>query len=312
MPLLGEITSLVYIAGIAKLALLSGITYLLFPELAALALDVFIRPKGSWARAGFLLILTPLAASVIGILLERSLGYGLSSIVLCITLVLLIIKILDSPVAPAISAGLLPIVLEEGSLIYPLAIFLGISLLVTILFLYSRIFSRWIERLPMRPDEVDDMVEKVPRHYEWIPFFFFFLLGAFFLVKMTGLRFILFPPLVVIAYEMLAHSAVCPWASKPVLLTAGCMLTAFSGVLAVLFLGTGPLAAILSVTVAAGIIRVFKLHAPPMAAIGLLPFVIFHPDFSFPFAVGGGTLLLVVIFLLYRTFSLRRGASPSS
>ena len=304
--LIGELTALAYIGGVSEAAVLTGISYLLFPELAALSYDVFTRPTGTWARAPFLLVATPLLTAVIGLLIEQHLGYGAVSVLLSIALALLVIKLLNSPIAPAIPAGLLPIVLEEKSWWYPAAILFGTSLLVLGLYIYKKVFS---ELLPPSKDTaslIDDIVEQPPKQYAWLPFFIVFLLADVYLAKLTGLRFIMFPPLIVIAFEMFAHSDVCPWVAKPVLLVIACMLAATAGVGAVMVLGNHPVAVMLVMAVAMFIIRSFRLHAPPAVAVGLLPFVIEHPDFSFPLAVFAGTLLLVVMFFIYRAFFLKK------
>ncbi|EQD29995.1 conserved hypothetical protein, membrane [mine drainage metagenome] len=136
--------------------------------------------------------------------------------------------------------------------------------------------------------------------YHWLPYFIVFLAIAMGLVLFSGWRFILYPPLVVIAYEMFAHADVCPWARKPVLLVLACLLTASSGLGIFLLLGHGPLAVILSMGVSIALIRFFDLHAPPATAVGLLPFVIDHPDWRFPLAVALGTGLLSLIFRQYK------------
>jgi hypothetical protein len=48
-----------------------------------------------------------------------------------------------------------------------------------------------------------------------VPFFLVFLVIALALVQATGWRFLLFPPLVVIAFEMFVHAQACPWAQRP-------------------------------------------------------------------------------------------------
>lgn len=304
MLIIGEIAALIYIGGIAEIAAISGIAYILFPELAALAYDIFTRPRGTWANAPLMLVVTPFLTAIFGVLIEQYLGYSALSVFLCIASALLAIKLLKSPIAPAISAGLLPIVMEEKSWLYPASILLGTSLLVIGLSLYRKLFAAHIANIPDRSSAIDDIVEQPPRQYTWLPYFLIFLSADLYLVQLTGLRFILFPPLIVIAFEMFAHSEVCPWADKPVLLVIACMLTASAGVGTVAYLGTGPLAAIISIAFAMGVIRAFKLHAPPAVAVGLLPFVISHPDFRFPVAVGIGTLLLSTTFIVYRSFSL--------
>ena len=295
-----------YIGGIAEIAALTGISYILFPELAALAYDVFKRPMGTWARSSVMLVVTPLLTAIIGVLIEQHLSYSIVSVLLAISSALLIIKLLHSPIAPAISAGLLPIVLEEKSWWYPASIIFGTSLLVLSLFIYKKAFAKFMRKKESRADLVDDIVEQPPRQYSWLPFFVIFLLADIYLAELTGLRFIIFPPLIVIAFEMFAHSDVCPWATKPARLVLACMFTATVGVGVVMALGNNPLSVMLVIALAMGIIRAFRLHAPPAVAVGLLPFVMNHPDFRFPLAVGTGTILLIITFAVYRAFVLRK------
>lgn len=304
LVVLGELATALYIGGIAHVAVLSGITLVLFPELAALAYDVFRRPRGVWACAPLLLVVTPVLTAVAGVLIEHNMGYGVVPVLLSIAIALVIIKLLASPIAPAISAGLLPVVLEEGSWLYPLAILFGTTSLVMGMLIYRRSFSGMIGSVSEQPNSSeDDLVEQLPNQYIWLPYFAVFLLLGLMLVELTDWRFILFPPLVVIGFEMFAHPDECPWSDRPIILSLVCSLTALAGVVMRLSLGVGAEAAILTVVVAMGICRVFKIYIPPAIAVSLLPFVIPTPDFRFPFAVAGGTLLLAGTFLFWQRIS---------
>ncbi|MDE2090225.1 MAG: HPP family protein, partial [Gammaproteobacteria bacterium] len=118
-----------------------------------------------------------------------------------------------------------------------------------------------------------------------------------------GERFVLFPPLVVIGYEMFVHPDSCPWAAKPLHLPVACFLAAAAGLLCWHFLGTGPAAAVASMALGIIIVRAGRLQLPPALAIALLPQVMHSPDLAYPFAILLGTLLLSAWFLLYRRFS---------
>src|SRR5437016_4255017 len=121
----GELIALVYIAIIAEIACATGAVYVLFPELGALSHDVMTRPRGTWASAPLLLAITPVLTGVVGIVFTRSLPYGYLSVLLTVAGAIAVILALRSPVAPAISAGLLPLVLGVKSWWYPPAIALG-------------------------------------------------------------------------------------------------------------------------------------------------------------------------------------------
>jgi len=141
-----------------------------------------------------------------------------------------------------------------------------------------------------------------------VPFFLIFLVIAILLVEMTGWRLLLFPPLVVIAFEMFAHAHVCPWAGRPFILPIACTLTAAAGVALVVFFGDAPLAAAASILFGIGVLRVFDLHVPPALAVGLLPFVIPNVSYEFPISVGVGTLLLTMCFLAWRRVAVTKFA----
>jgi hypothetical protein len=79
--------------------------------LGALAHDVFTRPQGKWARNPILLAITPILTGVAGTCFTRMLPYGFVSVLLTVASAVVIVEVLKSPVAPAISAGLLPLTL---------------------------------------------------------------------------------------------------------------------------------------------------------------------------------------------------------
>jgi HPP family len=324
----GELIALLYIALIAQIAYSTGAFYVLFPELGALSHDVFTRPRGTWASAPFLLAITPVVTGAIGIVLTRALPYGYLSVLLTVAAAIAIIFMLRSPIAPAISAGLLPLVLGIRSWWYPPGILLGTVLLAVFSIAWQRVSAtqQWLE--PLSPAElVDEAVEQLPPGWYWLGALMAFVAAAVFCVEVSarpgverllhnsrGLRFILFPPLVVIGFEMFGHTAICPWAKKPMLLPAACFLTAAGGLLLCKLLGNGPAAAAFSMAWGIVTLRLFDLHVPPALAVALLPQVMDSPTAAYPISVGIGTLLMTLWFLSYQSLSriLRKAVvSPS-
>jgi hypothetical protein len=298
-----ESATALYVGLIALLARSSGLYFILFPELGALGHDIFKRPDGTWARAPLLLIVTPLLTAVVGTLIARDLPYGLPSVLLDVGCSVLAITVLRSPIAPALSAGLLPLILAIHSFWYPPSLLIGTGLLAFVAVLRS-----WLT-VPRAPvaraaqDVLDDEVEEAPRRLNWIPFFLVFLILTYATSDLTGWRFVLFPPLVVIGFEAFVHPAACPWAARPIALMVACGLTAAAGVLCVVLLGTGPVGAMCSILLAVLVLRVLDLHVPPALAAGLLPFVMAHPSFRLPLAVLVGTGIETAAFLAWRRFS---------
>jgi hypothetical protein len=299
---MGALSALLLLAAMAKLALTTGTAYVLFPEMGALAYDVFTRPSGVWARSPVMLALTPTIAAFIGTAVTRQFSFGIVAIALCIGSVMVLLRVLRSPIAPAISAGFLPLALGVTSWKYPASIAAVTGMLAILIVAYRRLFAAHIQATqPVPSHDVDDTLESAPSRYRWLPVFVGFLLLMYGMVVVTGNRLILFPPLVVIAFEMLAHADVCPWARRPFTLPLACTVVAAAGVAAVAAFGLGPVSVTVALTVGIVVLRISRLHLPPALAIGLLPQVVPHADWRFVAAVAAGSAALTGTFLIART-----------
>ena len=307
----GELIALVYIAFIAWVAGATGAFYILFPELGALSHDVFTRPRGAWARAPLMIAITPPLTGAIGIVITRSLPYGFASVLLNVIGGIATILGLGSPVAPAISAGLLPLVLGVTSWGYPLGILFGTALLAILSEAWKRITAgREIALEEETPEEVvHEVAAPVRGRYAKIGALLLFVALAVVAVELTGLRFILFPPLVVIGFEMFVHPDECPWAHRPLMLPVACVLAATAGFLFWRFLGVTPLAAAMSMGAGIIVFRALDLHVPPALAVALLPMVMSHPDWRYPLSVGMGTLMLTLWFLGFERMTVPGAAA---
>ena len=293
----GETMAVLYIAVIAAIASATGAFYVLFPELGALSHDVLTRPRGAWAKAPVLLAITPPLTGIIGIFFTRILPYGYMSVLLTVGSSIAVVLALESPIAPAISAALLPLMLGVKSWWYPPGILLGTVLLAALSMLRQRVLPDYYR--PTTESLVDDAIELAPRGYWWLAALMGFVVVAIFFVELSGLRFILFPPLVVIGFEMFGHTAICPWAQRPLRLPAACFLTALGGFLLWKWMGAVP-AAVFSMAWGIFVLRCFDLHVPPALAVALLPLVMDSPTIAYPLSVGAGTLLMTLWFLACR------------
>lgn len=128
--LLAELATMIFIGVLALLAQASGFIYILFPELGALSYDVLRRPHGTWAQAPTMLVATPMLAGLLGTLVTQHSTYTPLSVLIIVGGVVAIIAALRSPVAPAISAGLLPLALGITSWWYPVSLLIGLTMLV--------------------------------------------------------------------------------------------------------------------------------------------------------------------------------------
>ena len=297
-----EAIALVYIAIIALTANATGAFYVLFPELGALSHDVFTRPRGTWANSPVLLAITPVITGAMGIAITNTMPYGFTSVLLNVIGAIAVVLGLRSPIAPAISAGLLPLVLGVTSWWYPPGIMFG-TVLLAALSLAWKGYAAPLEIATEGAGEVaqdvtHEVAAPVRARWEKLAALIAFVAVAVMFVKLTGWRFILFPPLVVIGFEMFVHPDVCPWADRPLMLPVACFLTALGGFICWKYLGVTPLCAALCMGWGIVVLRAFDLHVPPALAVALLPLVMTAPTIIYPFAVGLGTLLLTGWFFL--------------
>jgi hypothetical protein len=295
---LAEVLVVSYMGAIGLAAHLTGIYLLLFPELAALSHDVMTRPQGKWASQPGRIVLTPTLTAVVGLFITRHTSYGAISIAVIVLASLIIIKLLGSAIGPALSAGALPMVLDERSWMYPAAILVGLTGLVVILWMWQRYGPRLDtpSRYSRNDSRVIDELESAPHDRFWVVTLLIFVLLLGVPAQLTGLRFILFPPLIVMAYELFGHPEVPGWMARPALFPLVCVLTATIGVLAHYTFRESFVGVMLTTVCSVAILRAFELHMPPALAVGLLPFVIAAPNFWYPTSVGIGTVALTLCF----------------
>ena len=302
--------SVLFMALIVLAANSLHVFYILFPELGALTSDVLLRPKGKWAKEPLKLILTPSATATVGWIITNYLPYSALSILFSMVLCIGVVFALRSDVAPAISAGVLPIVLGLKSWQYPVCIF-GTLLALTIILLLWRDSKEGKRLVPESGSDRQaiEILESKPDARWWFTALFLFVAIIGTAAQETGWRFLLFPPLIVMAYEMLGHPDTCAWAKQPFGFPIVCTLAATMGVEMNSWLGATPIAASAVLIFTFLALRVFRLRMPPAMAIGLIPFILHAPTLMYALSVGMGTCALTVWFLgyreLYRRMDLR-------
>ncbi len=310
-PTLGEGLALLYMALVAAAAGATGLEFLLFPELAALSHDVLTRPGGKWASQPVRLVVTPAVTAVLGTLATRLLPYHVLTILLIVGASLVVIALLRSAIAPAISAGVLPLVFGVRSWLYPVSIVAVLLALAGLLVAWRRWRPAPEEPAEGASREVDEVLETPTPVRRWLVPLLLFVALTGFVAQRTGLRFLLFPPLVVMAYEMFGHPETCPWARRPRSFPIACFLTALGGLAAAKLLGGGAAGAAAAMAWGLLVLRGFDIHMPPALAVGLIPLVMKAPGLAYPLSVGGGTAALTASFLVWRR-SRRQPAETSA
>lgn len=290
----------------------NGWHYLLFPGLAALAYDALTRPWGKWASQPGRLVVTPAAGAVIGVSVARLFPFGILAILLIVTACVLLLGLLKSNIAPAIAAGVLPLFLGVKSWLYPASVALSLVVLVAILLPWQRHCRRKYPERDISKPSVDDVLESPAIGNAWILPFFAFLTVMALCATASGLRPILFPPLIVIAYEMFAHPTACPWAGKPLALPGVCVLNAVAGWGAVSLFGSGGVAAAGGMAFGIVALRLLRLRMPPALAVGLLPLVIDSPSIEYPISVAIGAGALTLAYQFYQRWVTGHGRAGRS
>jgi hypothetical protein len=161
--LLAESVCVLFMGAVVAAANGFHLAYILFPELAALASDVLQRPTGKWAKEPWKLVITPTAAAVAGVAVTKFLPYGDASVLLAMLLSIGIVLGLRSAVAPAISAGVLPVALGVSSWLYPVCILCGLVLLGSTLLVWrGSTFGRALSQEKGPDIRVTEVLESTP------------------------------------------------------------------------------------------------------------------------------------------------------
>lgn len=304
--ILVELSAIAFIALVAATANATGERVILFPELAALSYDVLRRPTGKWAAQPFRLVITPTLTAIFGLFVSRHASYGVVPVVVIALASLAIIRLLKSSIGPAISAGLLPIVLGEQHWLYPVAIFVDLFCLAILLWLWKRFGSDASNR-PSPLKEISDKLHSVSEDRWGVAHLTACVIMLAMISQYTGLRMVLFPPLVVMAYEIFGHPELPRWAERPLLFPIACVLSAGTGIFVLRTLGEHAWSVVAVFAISMALLRLFRIHMPPALAIGLIPFLMTSPDYWYPVAVAIGGSALTVWSLL--RLSLRKASS---
>lgn len=300
-----------FITLITALANATGQPYVLFPELGALAWVIVSDPKGPWATSPRLLMVTPLLTALLGVAITRLLPYGPLSLGLDVVGCLLIIRGLRSPIVPAISAGVLPLALGIHAWAYPASILVGTGGLALVSLWRAR--CRRPAAAPGTPWSLARLQSdfalnpSVPIR-RWALALAVFLALGLVMVKVWASPLVLFPPLLVIAYDMLALPHHSPWMGRGGALMAVGTGSAWVGYGLVAAFGVVPWAAGLAVLATLALLKLAKLTCPPCLGLALLPFVISHPTATYPWQALTGMAVLVAVVSTTEAWFPRPGA----
>nr|WKF61735.1 hypothetical protein HUO10_006267 [Paraburkholderia busanensis] len=310
-PLPGAGMTLFLLCVVSGMGKLVHNDYTFFPELAALAYGVFMRPAGPWATAPLMVVATPTVTALWGFTVASHLPYGIPAACLCIAGSILVVRTMKSAVFPAVPAGFLPLVFNVTSAHYVAFIAFDTALLG----LLSIAYRRWWQSGTAAPG-IASRRGPAPAHassktVRWGVFSIVLAL-AYLLADLTGVRLILFPPLIVIAYETLVRIETCPWSQRCTWLPLICMVTATLGWCGVDLFGTGPLSVLFALAASILLIHVTDTFMLPALAISVIPQIMHHTDWKYPLAIGAGTSVVVAARSMLDTHASLQSRSVSN
>ncbi len=312
-----------FLALITVIANATAMPYVLFPELGALGWVIFSDERHPWGRSSLLLMLTPFLAALQGLWITRHLAYGPVAVLLDVGLTLLVIAALRSPIVPALSAGLLPLALGIHTWTYPFSILIGTGGLALLIALRRR-WGR--ARQPVEGPALSSPLasarrsallllrgssQPLPPLREWALPFAVFLLGGLLLVHLIGSPLVLFPPLLVIAFEMIVHRQHCPWSGRSGAVLVVANAAAVVGLALVKTLGVVPAATFLAVLATLALLKLARLPFPPALGLALLPFVIPQPPLTYPLFTLAGSLWLLLVAAMQEAWVRRQPGQAS-
>lgn len=274
----GRILAVGYCSLLGGLSTLPGWGFLLFPELGPLAATVLSRPNGRWASSPWQLIGVPTAAAMCGLWIHNHVAIESLALLLAVLAARLLLSLLRSSLAPALSAAALPVILGIHSWAYPVQIAIGLIGLNAVLGVLRR---RQGAQVDIGSQADDDVVAEPGWQRSW----WIYLALMVGLVQLTGWRVLLLPPLIVISHERFSEPGHCPWLGRAWQLPLACGIAAGVGVLAAqllkphIALGMG-----VSLGLNLLLMQRLRMWLPPLLAAGLLPFLI--PDADGRYVLG--------------------------
>ncbi len=278
----------------------------LFPEMAALALGLWVIDKRIWLVSRPMLVVLMTVCAVFGVLLVRYSPFPmLVNVAISFVFTTLCLIITRTTLVPIISAAMLPLLFGTHSFIYPLSVFI-MSVLV--------VCGQWLlEKSALRPATILNKKVKhkghSPKH--WAKLLFYVLLIAA-IPLYIGKPFFIVPPLMVMFIEF--GSSAAGFRNRPfqvyLLVVIAATLGAVFQYYLHIILGLSEVYTVLLLFVS--IVILFEIAGKifvPAAAIALIPMIIPESEvLSFPFqvAVGAGVFLFTAMVFFLKCYRWKR------
>ena len=260
---------------------------IILPEIAAMAVALWVWREKSWLRQPEKIFIMPSLTAILGFavnLLEIS---YIAKIIIVLVLMLTVMRVMQSNLAPALATGLLPIVTNATHFTFLMAIFATTFVLMLGVYLFK-------------------LNEGVPRHapvkYKYMLVYLALHLAWIIIVVFAGYpQMAIIPPVTVVVYESLQM----PMYMRKMALKQIAVLTLSAVIGTVLFmmLDNWLLIVALDMALIYGVLRLFQARIPAAYAFPLLPFV-FPAQFvpQLPYAAALVSVFFFSLVLAYKTY----------
>lgn len=294
-----NVAAVLFVTAMAALGEYAGLKLLLFPELGALAYGTIARPNHPWASDLSRLIATPTVTGAIGMLTMHDLGWGPLQVLLVVMVSLSVVAAMQSRIFPALSAGVLPLVLRISDWIYPVCILASCAALAGVILVMR--FAGITRSDYVSRSRINDWW-RLDRLLIYLCVLALIATVAYALCQPL----LLFPPLAVLAFESIVRSEACPWIRRPFALIGLFAFCSASGYAVFYVFGVSALAAALSMIVALISMTIVDLYAPPAIAVAILPYASMQAGWLYPVDVGLSVAALAAVFSLLEWRKLAR------
>jgi len=281
----------------AAVAQIFHVRTIIFPETAAMALGVWVLRDPEWLKRPWHIVVLPTVCAALSVSLNHSDLPTMARELLILWIVLVILTVTRSFLSPAISAGILPIVLNIHAWVFVYSVFVATGV-IWISVRQRAVGANWPpERAfpPWRTNMVFAIVATL-----WIA-----AAGIF------GIRDAVLPPIMVFLYgSMRAQPKGWGNVSREIAVLIVAALMSSWGVAVLHY----PIeVAALSLTATTLAMRALKTWVPPAGAVALLPLVLpISPASKFPILVAILTLIAAAMgFLSQRWSPIVKSIRPS-
>lgn len=285
--------SVLVLAFMAGMADYFGEKELIFPEVAALSVGLWIVPKRIWNIHSIEVPFIMTLSAVTGVLIVRYVAAPMFvQFTLAFGIAALFIMFFHIPLVPALAAMLLPVLLDTRVWSYPLSV-----ALMTTLVAYGSVLMRRFDLKPaLSPVSLRSGIT-AGNLWHWISSYLL-LLPLLFVSTTYGFLFAIVPPVVIILIELSNPSNM--FRSRPVaLLGAVAVITAIGTLSRLILLEWFQLPYVVALPVAytLSLIYMFRGHLmfPPLPALAVIPFILPDSYLLYPLeATVGGAYAIVM------------------